>query len=185
MRDLQSRLPDDRSLERAGCMNRQERIHEAVRVGILGVVGHSSGLLDRVPLGGPRVGRESDDDDRGSCGCQPAGSFDSAHPGHGDVHHDDVGFHAFAELESLYSVSSFADDLELWTFVEQLAQCGTHMGVVVSDEYPDHPLHWSSTAMGSSYAFTVGPRHRGFPHAPCYSALVPIVTRPSQEPAKR
>jgi hypothetical protein len=45
-------------------------------------------------------------------GCEPCRGLDPVHPGHADVHQDDVWSKLFRALDRLPTVSRLADDLE-------------------------------------------------------------------------
>ena len=87
--------------------------------------------------------RQDDDLGRGRARADEAQRGEAVHPGHADVHEDDVRTVGVDRREHLRAVLRLADDLEVVGAAEHHRQPGAHERVVVDDQHADHAGHGS------------------------------------------
>ena len=69
-------------------------------------------------------------------GVDPGRGFDAVHVRHGDVHQDDIRPQRVRMRDRLEAVGRVADDCELRSLMENLAERAANSGVIVDDENP-------------------------------------------------
>ena len=72
---------------------------------------------------------------------QRPGRDQAVHPGHRDIHHDDVRLQRFRLLEDVIAVSRLADDSHVGLTVDQQLQSLAHGRVVVREKDAERARH--------------------------------------------
>jgi hypothetical protein len=90
----------------------------------------AQGLEDGV---GVFIDGEDDDLNGGNEAFEPRRAFDAGHPGHLDVHEDDLRAPLGDETEGFGAVGAGADTFELWGAVEPTIEVATNGGAVFDD----------------------------------------------------
>jgi hypothetical protein len=78
------------------------------------------------------------------------GGRNAVHDGHSDVHEDDIGFEGCEEVDRLFAVFGFTDDLEVGFGFEEGAESSTDERLIVYEKDSDHGenvLGWGCTSI--------------------------------------
>lgn len=85
------------------------------------------------------VGRHNDDEHSWELGLDATRSFDAIQPGHGDIHHYEVGDKGPRKSDGLKTVRCLTHDLQIRDQLELLASRMTRQEVVVHHQHPKRP----------------------------------------------
>ena len=120
-------------------MDGDQVVDQALCVAAFGEKARGSGQLDRVELLRFHVRREPENLDERELGADAARGLDAVHPGHRDIHQDDIGPECVRLGNRLEPVADFAHHLELGPILKQLAEYLANAGVIVDQQNPERP----------------------------------------------